>query len=126
MRTFVCASALILVGLVLAPASLRADSITSQQALTDITVVTVEVGLDHLITNPTVDADLLAAASAFGAGNYSAEVADLDALTGTLGLSAPPYQAATVAPEPSSVFLLVLGAIGLLAVASRKLRTNHT
>jgi hypothetical protein len=123
MRFLVCASALILVGLVLAPAPVRADSITSQQAFTDLSSVAVEVGVDHLLFNPTADADLLAAAAAFGSGNYSAEVTDLDALTTKFDLSAAPYQV-TAAPEPSSAFLFLSGAIVLLAIASLKLSRN--
>jgi hypothetical protein len=77
-----------LVTSVLAPTpAMAASSISQGQAQTDLFDVALEAEFDpNYYTNKTAETDLSAAETAFGKGNYSAEVSDLDGVLKALGL----------------------------------------
>jgi alkylation response protein AidB-like acyl-CoA dehydrogenase len=73
---------------VLAPTPAMAQSTISQsQAQTDLINVGLEAGKDpNFYTSKTAETDLVNATTAYGEGNYSSEVADLDGVLKALGL----------------------------------------
>jgi hypothetical protein len=74
---------------VLAPTPAMAQSTISQsQAQMDLTNVTQDAAQDskQFLASPTAQQDLVNAATAYGEGNYSGEVSDLDGVLKALGL----------------------------------------
>jgi hypothetical protein len=68
------------------PAMAASTSVSQRQAQTDLNEVTYEAETDlGYYFNKTAEADLTAAEAAYGKGNYSSEISDLDGVLSALG-----------------------------------------
>ena len=114
-------AALVMFGVfAITPATAKADS-AQVQASTDLNTVQTETNWDIAYWfSPTAQKDMDAAQKAFKAGDYTAEVSDLNAVIKMLDLGKPLAQISTAAPEPSTMLLIACGLLGLGLFARRK------
>jgi hypothetical protein len=102
------------------PGTAKADS-AQVQASADYNTVSWEATTDiwfYLL--PDAQNDLDAAKKAWKAGDYTAEINDLNAVIKILDLGKPLDQISTAAPEPSTMLLIACGLLGLGLFARRK------
>jgi hypothetical protein len=114
-------AALVMFGVFAAtPGTAKADS-AQVQASADYTKVSLAAESDIWFwLSPTAQSDLDAAQKALKAGNYTAEINDLNTLIKLLDLGKPLDQISTAAPEPSTMLLIACGLLGLGLFARRK------
>jgi PEP-CTERM motif-containing protein len=114
-------AALVMFGVfAITPATAKADS-GQVQASADYTNVSLAAESDIWFwLSPTAQNDLDAAQKALKAGNYTAEINDLNAVIKILDLGKPLAQISTAAPEPSTMLLIACGLLGLGLFARRK------
>jgi PEP-CTERM motif len=102
------------------PATAKADS-AQVQASADYNNVSWSATTDFwYYFSPEAQNDLAAAQKAFKAGDYTAEINDLNAVIKILDLGKPLTQISTAAPEPSTMLLIACGLLGLGLFARRK------
>jgi|SRR5580698_2836796 hypothetical protein len=114
-------AALVMFGVFAAtPGTAKADS-AQVQASNDLNNVSFAAETDVWYwLSPAAQNDLADAQKAFKAGNYTAEINDLNAVIKILGLGKPLDQISTAAPEPSTMLLIACGLLGLGLFARRK------
>lgn len=114
-------AALVMFGVfAITPATAKADS-AKVEASNDLSFVQSETTWDIAYWfSPTAQNDMDAAQKAFKAGDYTAEINDLNAVIKLLDLGKPLAQISTAAPEPSTMLLIACGLLGLGLFARRK------
>jgi hypothetical protein len=116
-------AALVMFGVfAITPATAKADS-AQVQASADYSNVSLAATSDFwFYLSPDAQKDLATAQKAFKAGDYSAEITNLNEVISILKLGKPLAEitTSTAAPEPSTMLLIACGLLGLGLFARRK------